>query len=83
MYGLTQLAKAWYEKIHKVLINLDFKVCISSLCVYYKSIGNIKTIIFLYVDNILLLSNQEEKSFKIKEALSTKFSIKDLSKVKS
>lgn len=57
-----------------VLINLDFKVCKNSFCVYYKLIGNIRTII---------CKTNEEESFKVKEALSTKFSIKDLGRVKS
>lgn len=85
VYGLKQAAKAWYEKINKILCE-TLKFSKSSLegCVYFKSIQDKLIVIALYVDDILLLhtSNTQEEVIDIKNKLRSEFEITDLGPAK-
>lgn len=82
IYGLKQSSRAWYEKIDSVLIRLDFKASKLEPCVYYKIVKETIMIIILYVDDILIFSNNESNRVKLKEILMSKFKMKDLGSVK-
>lgn len=82
IYGLKQASRVWYEKIHSILLNLDFNPLICTPCVYSKTKGDTKLIVCVYVDDILLLSNNCVDKLKLKKQLASKLSIKDLGDVK-
>lgn len=52
LYRLKQSSKVWYKIIYMFLTNLDFKCLISDISVFKHS----NLLVFVYVDNILLLS---------------------------
>ena len=57
MYGLKQASKQWYLKFHEIVITFGFKENLVNQCIYLK-IGRSKIcIIVLYVDYMLLASN--------------------------
>lgn len=78
LYGLKQSARVWHEKVEKVLFNLAFEQSAHESCVYYKIDGDIIVIIALYVDDFLLISNNDSERARIKEELLKEFKIKDL-----
>ncbi|KAK2578072.1 hypothetical protein KPH14_002073 [Odynerus spinipes] len=52
-------------------------------CVYTRIKGNVRLIIAVYVDDILVLSNNEEEKCNLKKELMSCFDTKDLGKAKS
>ena len=64
-------------------MKLGFKNYTNSPCVYSKLKGDTKLIVAIYIDDSLLLSNNNEEKNKLKKQLALEFNIKDLGKVKS
>lgn len=82
VYGLKQASRSWNERADKSLTSLGFKRASLEFCVYYKIEKNSCTIIALFVDDFLILwNNNKEKEF-LKNELLKNFKIKDLGKAK-
>jgi len=79
IYGLKQAARCWNSSIDTLLLSTEYRKCTADLCLYMKSVkrqdGEIDfAIIALYVDDILLFSNNSEMLKRSRE----KFSPEDL-----
>ena len=81
IYGLKQTSRQWYLKFHEVLTKFDFKDNVGDQCVYLKISGSNICIIVLYVDDILLASNNLEMIHETKQFLTRNFEMKDLGEV--
>jgi transposase InsO family protein len=57
LYGLKQAPRAWYQKINNYLHNNDFVRTSTDHSVYIKESEGNKIIISIYVDDLLLVSN--------------------------
>jgi len=57
IYGLKQASRQWYLKFDNVVISLGFKENVVDQCIYLKASGRKFIILVLYVDDILLASN--------------------------
>ncbi|OMO60028.1 Reverse transcriptase, RNA-dependent DNA polymerase [Corchorus capsularis] len=78
IYGLKQASRQWYLKFHQALVSLEFTTVDEDHCVYVKrSKGNF-VILTLYVDDILLASNNKEFLLTTKKWLSSSFEMKDM-----
>lgn len=73
----------WYDKITTTLISLNFKRLKSEPCVFVRKNDQSLIIIALYVDDLLIFSNNEEENIKIKKELMLRFEMQDLGKAKS
>jgi len=62
-------------------MNLNFKRSTADLCVYQKNQGENILIIAVYVDDILIFSNNQKQKNDIKEKLKKEFKLKDLGEV--
>jgi Reverse transcriptase (RNA-dependent DNA polymerase) len=60
IYGLKQSSKQWYIRFHQAIISFDFKMIDEDHFVYVKRSKNKFVILSLYVDDILLASNNKE-----------------------
>lgn len=81
IYGLKQASRAWYEKIDKALIDLQFRRSLNEPCVYIKQDNTGELIILaLYVDDILLISKNTPEKNKLKDELMKVFEMRDLGK---
>ena len=82
LYGLKQAPREWYSKMDAFLLTQNFQRCISYPNVYlYKYYGNI-IIIFLYVDDILIIGSTVASISVIKTALHNAFEMSDLGLLK-
>ena len=57
IYGLKQASHQWYFKFHNVISSFDFVENIMDQCMYHKISESKICFLVLYVDDILLASN--------------------------
>ena len=57
IYGLRQASREWYHKFHHVITSYGFEVNLVEHCVYHKFSGSKFIFLLLYVDDILLSTN--------------------------
>jgi len=78
LYGLKQSPRAWNQKLDAFLKNIEFTKSEADLSVYVAQVGDVKFFIVVYVDDLILVCNDENKLLQMKEELSQKFEMKDL-----
>lgn len=82
IYGLKQSARAWYEKVDKVLQELGYKKSRYEPCLFVKLCDNEKTYVALFVDDFFIFTNCDKEVNNLKCQLSTIFKLKDLGQLK-
>ena len=80
IYGLKQASRKWYLKFDEVITSLGFVENKVDHCVYLKNNETKLIFLVLYVDDILLASNDLDLLSKTKGLLSKTFDMKDLGK---
>jgi hypothetical protein len=78
LYGLKQSSRMWYKKVDEVLLSMNFKKTDCEPCLFISHLEGSCTILALYVDDILIFSNNEKHLTNIKKKLMSKFDMKDL-----
>ncbi|KAJ9562492.1 hypothetical protein OSB04_007652 [Centaurea solstitialis] len=78
IYGLKQASRQWYLKFDEVMKRFNFTKNSVDQCIYFKNSGSKFTILVLYVDDILIASNNKDMLFGTKRFLSNNFDMKDL-----
>jgi hypothetical protein len=78
IYGLKQASHQWYIKFHKVITSYGFIENFVDQCIYLKVSGSKVIFIVLYVDDILLASNDLCLLHETKQFLSQNFEMEDL-----
>lgn len=81
LYGLKQSPRCWNLKFHGVMTKLGFHRSDAEPCLYIKSSNQSISIIVLYVDDMLFLSNDPNEMIFIKKMMSNEFELKDLGDV--
>ncbi|RVW60823.1 Retrovirus-related Pol polyprotein from transposon TNT 1-94 [Vitis vinifera] len=83
LYGLKQSPRAWFEWFTKVVKGYGFVQCQSDHTLFVKHFPEGKlAIIIVYVDDIILTGDHEEKIDLLKKLLTKEFEIKDLGNLK-
>ncbi|RVW35073.1 Retrovirus-related Pol polyprotein from transposon TNT 1-94 [Vitis vinifera] len=83
LYGLKQSPRAWFERFTKVVKGYRFVQCQSDHTLFVKHFPEGKlAIIIVYVDDIILTGDHEEKIDLLKKLLTKEFEIKDLGNLK-
>lgn len=82
LYGLKQAGNAWFKTIHRVLLELGFSACGGDTCIYVKKVGGDMVYICLYVDDMIVAARTTELVNEVKQAIATRFRIKQLGPVK-
>ncbi|KFD60695.1 hypothetical protein M514_27126 [Trichuris suis] len=80
IYGLKQSSRAWYDMLDGTLQRFGMKRLKSEPCVYYRRIVEKMLIIGIYVDDLLILSNDQQATTDLKRVLHKQFEMKDLGK---
>ena len=78
IYGLKQASRQWYYKFHQVIISFDFEINLVDDCMYHKFNESKHKFFILYVDDILLASNDIDLLHETKRFLARNFERKDL-----
>ena len=81
LYGLKQSGRLWNEMLDNFLCNLKFERSHNDYCVYTRSEKGIKTIILIWVDDVLIASSDLASINEIKSKLSEKFRMKDFGQI--
>ncbi|KAH9656751.1 hypothetical protein KPL70_022797 [Citrus sinensis] len=81
IYGLKQASRQWYFKFHQIIISYGFEANVIDECVYHKFSGSKHIFLVLYVDDILLATNDIGILHDTKSFLSKHFEMKDLGDV--
>lgn len=76
--GLKQAPKLWHENFDKVIWLNGYRVSDMNKYVYTKFANDRGVIVFLYVDDMLILDTNLECLTETKMLLSSKFSMKDI-----
>ena len=78
LYGLKQAPKQWHEKFDSVMMTNGFKLNECDKCVYVENTERGSVIICLYVDDMLIMGNNNEVIKTTKKMFNNKFNMKDL-----
>ncbi len=78
LYGLKQSPRAWNQKLDAFLKSIEFIKSEADPSVYVTQVGDVKFFIVVYVDDLILVCNDQNKLLQIKGELSQKFEMKDL-----
>ncbi|POM58564.1 putative transposable element [Phytophthora palmivora] len=81
LYGLKQASRIWNNTLHKHLMMIGFKKCTFDAGVYWKVGDYNKIYLTVYVDDIVIAADPRD-IVKVVAALSRKFRLKDLGRVK-
>ena len=81
LYGLKQAPKQWHEKFDAIILSNGFVHNIADKCVYLKTCDDYIVIVCLYVDDMLIVSNNIKGIVETKRFLSSTFKMKDLGQV--
>jgi hypothetical protein len=66
LYGLKQSPRAWNQKLNAFLKSIEFMKSEADLSVYVAQVGDVKFFIVVYVDDLILVCNDQNKLLRIK-----------------
>ena len=78
IYGLKQASRQWYLKFNDTIVSFGFKENTVDRCIYLKVSGSKFIFLILYVDDILLATNDLGLLSETKRFLSNNFEMKDM-----
>jgi len=78
IYGLKQASRQWYIKFNDTITSYGFVENTIDRCIYMKVNGSMFVILVLYVDDILLATNNVAMLHDEKKFLSNNFEMKDM-----
>jgi len=78
IYGLKQASRQWYILFNNAITSYGFSMTEGDHCIYTKVIGSYFVLLSLYVDDILIASNDKVTLVEVKAWLSSKFDMKDM-----
>lgn len=84
LYGLKQSARCWFKRFDEVLKRLEFNSSSVDPCLYFLDKGHVHKNIYviLYVDDIVLVTANENTMKGFKAYLSNEFRMVDLQEIK-
>ncbi|CAA7023550.1 unnamed protein product [Microthlaspi erraticum] len=82
LYGLKQASRQWYHCLSDVLLRSGFTQSVSDNTLFAKQVGDKFTAVLVYVDDIMIASNNDAEVASIKTSLSSEFKIKDLGELR-
>nr|KYP68722.1 Retrovirus-related Pol polyprotein from transposon TNT 1-94 [Cajanus cajan] len=82
LYGLHQASRNWYTKLSHALEEYGFKECDADHSLFVYSHDSIFIVVLIYVDDLVIASNNSLSCAQFKEYLSNCFHMKDLGNLK-
>uniref|UniRef100_A0A0C9QD48 POLX_0 protein n=1 Tax=Fopius arisanus TaxID=64838 RepID=A0A0C9QD48_9HYME len=78
LYGLKQAGRQWNQKISDKLLSMGVQQAKSDPCLFHDEKSGHRLLILIYVDDILLASNDDAWRTRIQNELCKEFQMKDL-----
>lgn len=78
MYGLKQASRDWNRELNSVLVNYGLNRNKADQCVYHLIEGKRIIIVAIWVDDVVIFSNDMDLVSRLKNELSRNFKMKDL-----
>ncbi|OWZ19052.1 Yokozuna [Phytophthora megakarya] len=78
LYGIKQGGKLWNDTIHNYLLKLGFMRSRLDPCLYLRRQNDKRTVLGLYVDDVVIVSQRESDSDWMMNKLTERFQIKDM-----
>lgn len=78
LYGLRQAGREWRDEYDAKLRQMGFEKSLNEPCMYYRVTSTEITVLVVYVDDILYMSNVPQRLVEIKNGLAHYFEVKDL-----
>ena len=72
------MPKQWHEKFDNTMITNGFRINECDKCVYIKDTENGYVILCLYIDDILIVGNDDKMIKSTKNMLNSRFDMKDM-----
>ncbi|GJS25460.1 putative RNA-directed DNA polymerase [Tanacetum coccineum] len=82
LYGLKQASRNWYQKFTSALLQLNYKQSAADHSLFIYNKGKVFVTALIYVDDVIMVGNDEDQIKETKKFLNEKFSIKDLGPLK-
>ena len=81
LYGLAQRSGNWFNTIDPALVKMGFVPLQSDTCVYLYDHDGVRIYLTLYVDDLLLASNNSDAMAMVKDKLNQRFKMTDMGAV--
>ena len=78
IYGLKQGSRQWHLKFHEVVSSFGFEENVMDNCIYHKISGSKICFLVLYVDDVLLATNDVGTLYEVKQFILKNFDMKDM-----
>ena len=78
IYGLKQSPRCWNSMLDSFLKSVEFKQSLADQCIYVREKGSVKTIIAVYVDDLVVMCSSEPELNHVKQLLANRFKMQDL-----
>lgn len=82
LYGLKQSGRNWNIMLHEILTEQGYEQSVADPCLYTKVKGQTKVHVLVFVDDILVCTNDEKLMEQTKKILSNRFKMTDLGVIK-
>ena len=82
LYGLKQSPRAWFGRFRKAMLKLGFSQSNADHTLFYKRCGGKLTILIVYVDDIVIIGDDDQGIEKVKHHLRNEFEVKDLGQMR-
>ncbi|CAK1597413.1 unnamed protein product [Parnassius mnemosyne] len=81
LYGLRQSGLQWHKELVRMLLSIGFKALPQDQCVFVARKNEHIMLIAIYVDDLILATNDNVWLNNVKNKLSNKFEMKDMGKI--
>lgn len=83
IYGLKQASRQWNLKLNSILLKIGLQRSHVDPCIYYLVNESTTVYIAVWVDDLLIFTNNKDKTTEIKDKLKGECSMKDLGEMKN
>jgi hypothetical protein len=82
LYSLKQAPRIWSDTIGQYLVTSGFKTSNAKFSLYVKKTDRGIIIMFIYVDDLIIIGDSHANIFYLKKILKQKFEMKDLGELR-